>query len=63
MSHLPVMDAEATEFADSFFGLGVISGVLYHLDLDGACRELARPLKPNGLIIATETLRRNLLIH
>lgn len=58
-----VMDAEATGFADSFFDLIVINGVLHHLDLDRAYRELARILKPNGLIIATEALRHNLLIH
>ncbi len=58
-----VMDAEATGFADSFFDLIVISGVLHHLDLDRAYRELARILKPNGLIIVTEALRHNLLIH
>ncbi|MDR4481289.1 MAG: class I SAM-dependent methyltransferase [Nitrospira sp.] len=58
-----VMDAEATGFADSFFDLVVISGVLHHLDLDRAYRELARILKPNGQIIVTEALRHNLLIH
>lgn len=58
-----VMDAEATEFADSFFDLVIISGVLHHLDLDRAYRELARILKPTGLIIATEALRHNVMIH
>lgn len=58
-----VMDAEATDFADNTFDLIVINGVLHHLDLDRAYQELARILNPNGLIIATEALRHNPIIH
>lgn len=58
-----VMDAEATDFSDGVFDLIVISGVLHHLDLDRAYRELARILKPDGFVIATEALRHNLFIH
>ncbi len=58
-----VMDAEATEFPESTFDLIVISGVLHHLDLHRAYRELARILKPDGSVIATEALRHNLCIH
>ncbi len=58
-----VMDAEATEFVDNYFDLAVISGVLHHLDLGKAYRELARIVKPDGEIICTEALRHNLLIH
>ena len=58
-----VMDAEATEFSDNFFDLVVINGVLHHLDLDNSYRELARILKSDGKVIATEALRHNVLIH
>jgi ubiquinone/menaquinone biosynthesis C-methylase UbiE len=58
-----VMDAEATEFPDNYFDLVVINGVLHHLDLHKAYRELARILKPDGEVIATEALRHNMFIH
>jgi ubiquinone/menaquinone biosynthesis C-methylase UbiE len=58
-----VMDAEATEFPAGFFDLIVVSGVLHHLDLDKAYEEMARILKPNGYVIATEALRHNLFFH
>jgi ubiquinone/menaquinone biosynthesis C-methylase UbiE len=58
-----VMDAEATEFPDNFFDLVVINGVLHHLDLDKSYRELARILKMDGQVIATEALRHNMLFH
>jgi ubiquinone/menaquinone biosynthesis C-methylase UbiE len=57
-----VMDAEATEFSNGFFDLIVVSGVLHHLDLDKAYRELARILKAGGEIICTEALRHNQFI-
>jgi len=58
-----VMDAEHLEFADNTFDTIVIYGVLHHLKLDQAFSELARVLKPDGRIIATEALRHNPLIH
>jgi len=58
-----VMDAEATEFADSHFDYMLVHGVLHHLDLQRAYRELARVLKPEGEIICTEALRHNVFIH
>ena len=58
-----VMDAEATEFPDSFFDLILVNGVLHHLDLLKAYKELARITKPDGIVIATEALRHNLAIH
>ena len=58
-----VMDAEATEFPDSFFDTVLINGVLHHLDLPKAYRELARIVKPDGIVIATEALRHNMAIH
>jgi len=58
-----VMDAEATEFPDSFFDMVLINGVLHHLDLPKAYRELARIVRPDGAVIATEALRHNMAIH
>lgn len=58
-----VMDAEATEFANDYFDLAVANGVLHHLNLEKAYRELTRILKPEGQLIATEALRHNMFIH
>lgn len=58
-----VMDAEATEFTDNYFDYAVVNGVLHHLDLKRAYSELARILKPEGIVIATEALRHNVFIH
>lgn len=57
-----VMDAESTRFSEDFFDVVVVNGVLHHLDLPRAYRELARILKPGGAIICTEALRHNILI-
>jgi ubiquinone/menaquinone biosynthesis C-methylase UbiE len=57
------MDGEATAFTDNHFDLIVESGVLHHLDLERAYRELARILKPTGEIICIEALRHNVFIH
>src|SRR5262249_52759948 len=43
-----VMDAENLAFAGNTFDIIVCSGVLHHLDLERAYRELARVLKPEG---------------
>jgi ubiquinone/menaquinone biosynthesis C-methylase UbiE len=58
-----VMDAEKTEFPDSSFDVIVCSGVLHHLDIDAAYRELARILKPNGQVLCAEPLAYNPLIQ
>ena len=58
-----VMDAEATKFEDNFFDFAVVNGVLHHLDLQKSYRELARILKPDGQVIATEALKHNPLFH
>ena len=58
-----VMDAEATEFTNDYFDFAVVNGVLHHLDLEKAYPELARILKPEGVVIATEALRHNVFIH
>jgi len=54
-----VMDAENLAFADNTFDIIVCSGVLHHLDLERAYRELARVLKPGGKIICMEALGHN----
>ncbi len=58
-----IMDAESTQFNHDYFDLIVVSGVLHHLDIKKAYRELARILKPDGEVICTEALRHNPLIH
>lgn len=58
-----VMDIERLEFADDSFDVIMEYGVLHHVDLDQAMRELARVLKPDGAIICTETVGHNLLIQ
>jgi len=58
-----VMDAEATTFPSASFDLVTINGVLHHLDLARAYREISRLLKPEGEAVATEALRHNPLFH
>lgn len=58
-----VMDAEHTEFPDSFFDVIHEYGALHHLDLPTAYVELARILKPGGKLVCTEALRHNPFIH
>jgi ubiquinone/menaquinone biosynthesis C-methylase UbiE len=58
-----VMDAENMSFADASFDLIVVGGVLHHLDLDKAYRELARVLKPGGQVFCLEALKHNPIIH
>ena len=58
-----VMDCEALDFPDETFDVIFVAGVLHHLDLDRAFRELRRVLKPQGTVIAYEALAHNPLIH
>ena len=58
-----VSDGEALEFESDSFDLAMEYGVLHHVDLDQAMRELARVLKPDGKMICTEALGHNPLIH
>ena len=58
-----VMDAEATEFPDNYFDYVHVGGVLHHLDLMPAYRELARILKPDGAAICAEALKHNPILH
>ena len=58
-----VMNAEALAFPDGHFDLVCGSGILHHLDLDAACRELARVLKPEGRAVFFEPMGHNLVIN
>jgi len=58
-----VMDAEALAFPDDCFDLINVAGVLHHLGLEAAYREMARVLKPGGEAICVEALRHNPIIH
>jgi len=58
-SHFEVMDAEALTFDDDSFDLIICSGVLHHLEINAAYRELSRVLRPGGKIIALEALGHN----
>lgn len=54
-----VGDAEHTEFPDESFDFIICSGVLHHLDLDAAFKELARLVKKDGMIMGIEALAHN----
>jgi len=58
-----VMDAENTDFDNDTFDVIICNGVLHHLELQSAYRELARVLKPDGKIICIEALANNPIIH
>ena len=58
-----VMNAEALAFPDDRFDLVCGSGILHHLDLHAACRELVRVLKPEGRAVFFEPMGHNLLIN
>jgi SAM-dependent methyltransferase len=54
-----VMDCEAMSFPAHTFDRIVETGVLHHLDLAAAYREMHRVLRPNGMAICTEGLGHN----
>jgi ubiquinone/menaquinone biosynthesis C-methylase UbiE len=58
-----IMDAEKMDFSDDTFDVILCSGVLHHLDLENAYRELFRVLKPSGKIICNEPLVYNPIIN
>ena len=58
-----VMNAEALAFPDSHFDLVCGSGILHHLDLESACSELVRVLKPGARAVFFEPLGHNPLIN
>ena len=62
-SEFQVMDAEKLLFDEDTFDVIVCSGVLHHLNLAHAYRQLARVLKPNGKILCVEALGHNPLIN
>jgi len=57
------MDCEALAFQDNTFDLVLVSGVLHHLDLRRAYAELARVVKPDGVVICSEALGHNPVIQ
>ena len=57
------MDCEALAFRDNTFDLVLVSGVLHHLDLQRAYAELARVVKPDGVVICSEALGHNPMIQ
>lgn len=52
-------DAEHTEFEDESFDCIVCMGVLHHLNLDAAYKEIHRILKKDGIVLADEALANN----
>ncbi|PIT99557.1 MAG: hypothetical protein COT74_11195 [Bdellovibrionales bacterium CG10_big_fil_rev_8_21_14_0_10_45_34] len=58
-----VGDAENTDFEDNTFDVVVCNGVLHHLDIRKAWKELARIVKPTGSIMAMEALGYNPVIQ
>ena len=58
-----VMDAENMTYETDSFDIIHEYGALHHLELDAAFKELSRVLKPDGVLVCTEALRHNPLIH
>jgi SAM-dependent methyltransferase len=54
-----LMDAHNLEFEDDYFDFVYGGAILHHLDLPIAYTEIARVLKPNGLMIFAEPLDTN----
>jgi SAM-dependent methyltransferase len=57
------MDAERLEFEDCRFDLTCGAGILHHLDLALAFKELSRTLKPSGRAVFLEPMGHNPLIR
>ncbi len=62
-SHFEVMDAEQMTFPADTFDAILCTGVLHHLDIQSAYRQLSRVLKPDGKILCLEALGYNPLIN
>ncbi len=60
---ISVGDAHSTKFSSEMFDLVVGRGILHHLDLQAACAEIKRVLKPGGKIIFGEPLDCNVIIN
>lgn len=58
-----VMDGEAMTFPTGSFDVAIVGGVLHHLDLETAYRELARVLSDDGEALCDEALRHNPIIQ
>lgn len=58
-----VMNAEELEFPDDHFDIVCGSGILHHLDMDTALKELTRVLKPQGHAVFFEPLGHNIFIN
>jgi SAM-dependent methyltransferase len=57
------MNAEALDFPDDSFDVVCGSGILHHLDVERAYREVARVLRPDGYALFVEPLGHNPLIN
>lgn len=57
------MNAEQLELADASFDVVFGEGILHHLDLTKACREIARVLRPQGRAIFVEPLGHNPILN
>ncbi len=62
-AHFLVMDGESLAFMNNSFDLIIVRGILHHLKLDTALSELARVLKPDGVVLCSEGLANNSLIQ
>ena len=58
-----LMNAEETAFADNSFDLICGTGILHHLNLEKACAEIRRILRPDGCAVFIEPLGHNPLIN
>ena len=60
---MQVMDAENMIFADQTFDVIVCSGVLHHLNIEKAFKEISRVLKRDGKVICIEAMGYNPIIN
>jgi SAM-dependent methyltransferase len=63
LPNLFAMNAESSGFKDQVFDLVCGTAVLHHLNLNLACKEIKRVLKPEGKAIFLEPLGHNPLIN
>ena len=61
--HYLLMNAEVMAFADERFDLVCGTGILHHLNLEKACAEIGRVLRPDGSAIFIEPLGHNPVIN
>jgi SAM-dependent methyltransferase len=54
-----LMDAHELQFPDGYFDAVCGCGILHHLDLDRALREIRRVLNPEGVMLFSEPLDNN----